>query len=801
MTSERITQITDERSTADVADNRHCQSESERFSHVVDVVIGESWMHFDYLLDGQNAGADRFTGGSPCGLEVEVELGRRKVRGWIVSQKDRSDTDISRIKPVLSVRPAFSERQLTLFRWVSEYYGASLGEVIESAVPSRSRGRLVNYYELSAEGILALNNEDALTRLGSRSPNSPRILQVLSKANSHLSSADLEAVCGPCSSTISSLVKKQLLTLTKNVEGIGVGLELPIDKPTSIPPQLNTAQQNALHGIRQALKQESFKGFLLFGVTGSGKTEVYLRAIQEVLDAGGSALVIVPEISLTPQLQETFARRLNTPLAMLHSGVGATARWNAWESCLNGRIRVAIGARSAIFAPLNDLKLIIVDEEHDSSYKQNESLRYNARDVAVMRASIENIPVVLGSATPSFETMTNVQRKKYALLSLPDRATSHPLPSIEVVDLRSYKRKEMITENISPPLYEQLKETLESGEQAVILYNRRGFSSFLQCKTCGDVIHCPSCSVTLTFHRQANRLLCHCCGFSMTPPGLCGLCRNPKTSHIEADGDSKIGELQYRGAGTESIVEEIATLFPQARLLRMDRDTVGKKGAYAEILGAMKSKEADILLGTQMIAKGHDIPGVTLVGIIDADIGLHIPDFRASERAYQLITQASGRAGRGAIAGKVILQTREPNHPTIVAAVTNRFMAFARFELEQRQALNYPPWSRLARIIISHPTQAVAWDYARQLRSFVDKTKEGWENDRKHDNRLKLDILGPAVAPYERIRNRYRFHLLIKSSSSAAISSIAGTLDNWKRKTKKDRELRITVDVDPVDLL
>ncbi|MDD2942245.1 MAG: primosomal protein N' [bacterium] len=801
MTSERITQITDELAAANVADNCHCHAEFAQFNHVVDVVISGSWMHFDYLLNWENDGNDGFTGKSFCGLEVEVELGRRKVRGWIVARKDRSETNLARIKPVLSFRPAFSDQQLSLFRWVSEYYGASLGEVIESAVPARGQSRLINYYKLSAQGLLASKNEDTLARLGARSPNSPKLIQILAKAESPLSGADLETICGPCTSTISSLVKKQLVSRTKDTEETELCLNLSGDNPPTIPPQLNTAQENALNGIRQALKQQSFKPFLLFGVTGSGKTEVYLRAIQEVLQSGGSALVIVPEISLTPQLHETFARRLNTPLAMLHSGVGTTSRWNAWEACLNGRIRVAIGARSAIFAPLTNLKLIIVDEEHDSSYKQNESLRYNARDVAVMRARIEDIPVILGSATPSFETMTNVQRKKYSILSLPERATSHPLPSIKVVDLRSYKRKDMISENISPPLYEHLKATLESGEQAVILYNRRGFSSFLQCKTCGDVIHCPSCSVTLTFHRQANRLLCHCCGFSMTPPELCGLCRDPKTSFVESDRDSKIGELQYRGAGTESIVEEIANLFPQARLLRMDRDTVGKKGAYEEILGTMKSKKADILLGTQMIAKGHDIPGVTLVGIIDADIGLHIPDFRASERAYQLITQASGRAGRGAIAGKVILQTREPNHPTIVAAVTNRFMAFARFELEQRQTLNYPPWSRLARIIVSHPTQSVAWDYAGKLRNFVDKTKEGWENETSHNSKLKLQVLGPSVAPYEKIRNRYRFHLLIKSSSSSAISSIASMLDNWKRKTRKDRELRITVDVDPVDLL
>jgi len=753
------------------------------------------------------------------GSEVTVELGKRKAQGWItetipleqalkeviIDPKNQlglfaSEKKSDFFKYIKDGSEAFLPKQLRLFKWMSDYYGATLCEVIDNAIPKRTKLPLTKIISLTNKILEVDDKKELLSNLNKKAPNQSKLIQYLLENNHSAKLKDINlALQVSTSSTISALIKKGLIERSEIIPTLE---ERRNSKNTGTfayerPEKLNSDQVSAIEKINTEVNNKNFCPFLLFGVTGSGKTEVYLQAIENVLTKGGSALVIIPEISLSPQYIDRFTSRLNCSLAVLHSQVGASARWAAWEALRKGEVKVALGARSAIFAPMPDLQLIIVDEEHESSYKQSDSLRYNARDVAVMRGKFSNCPVILGSATPSFESLLNAQNKKYKVLRLPERASPRPLPSIEVVDMGAIKKSEKPSENISPQLYAALSETLKAKKQAVILYNRRGFASYLQCETCQDVVECPSCSVPLTFHKKKDKILCHWCGYSSNPPEYCPKCKDPKLTRYEQDDPTakqlrekeSFGKLSHRGSGTERVVDEIQNLFPEARIARMDRDTVGHKDAYREILSKMKNGEADVLIGTQMIAKGHDLPGVTLVGIIDADVGLHVPDFRSSERAYQLITQAGGRAGRGDDAGKVFIQTREPQHPTIVAAVTGRFKAFARYEIEYRKTLNYPPVGRLLRLIISSTDKFEAMDAAKSVRKAI----KVFEKD--------VNILGPATCSYERIRGRFRMHILIKAGSPKIISQIASSMRLWKQELKGFKDFRLGIDVDPIDML
>ena len=782
------------------------------------------------------------------GSEVAVEIGSRKAKGWIIEKVPLREAEAELtskeptlqqkheitqlpfftnnsepakkskgLKPVLEATPAFHRDQLKLFEWMASYYGATLAEIIDNAIPRRSYGRPERYVAITEIAREALRESDELiSTLKKRAPKQYELLEELAKLDRAAPVASFTKDKNSKRAILSALEKKNLVQITTSRDPI---FSQTIDSSsrhtafcdTTIPTSLTEHQQHAVAKLTEAINEKKFTPHLLFGVTGSGKTEVYIHAIKETLRQGLSALVVVPEIALTPQLVDRFESRLDLPLGLLHSQVGATDRWSTWEAILNGSLRVAIGARSAIFAPLQDLGLVIIDEEHESSYKQSEGLRYHARDVAVMRGKLAGCPVVLGSATPSFESLHNVRQKRYHLLELPSRATARPVPKIEIVDLSAIKKREMISENLSPPLHDAIAETLERKEQIVILYNRRGFSSYLQCNTCSEVIPCPDCSVALTYHKRRDRLICHYCSHTISPPPYCPECRDPRTSAIETDeaGEplektstiKKVGALSHRGAGTERVGGELETLFPTARIRRMDRDTVQEKGAYRRILEEMHRGEADILIGTQMIAKGHDLPGVTLVGIIDADVGLHLPDFRSSEKTFQLITQAAGRAGRGKEAGRVLVQTREPNHPTIVGTATGRFRAFARFELEFRKSLQYPPYGRLMRLVVSSPDAQDAYTAAITLRDtltlFITRKKEA-HTTRKE---IKLQAIGPAPAAHEKLRGRYRWHILVKSNSAPALSELAAELNQWRRTVRGIKDFRLSIDVDAVDML
>jgi len=663
------------------------------------------------------------------GYQVELMARTRKASGYVVrvirdKEEIKSLSGKYKLRPVLSGKPVFSPDQLSLFEWISTYYGYPLAETIECSVPRLSEAKRRNSSKTTSEKKLT----------------------------------------------------------------------------SKIPEQLTAAQAVAVEILEGALSKATYATHLLFGVTGSGKTEVYLRVLQKIAESKQGAIVIVPEIALTPQLIDYFEARLHSEIALLHSELTPKARQMTWERILKGELKIVLGARSAIFAPVRDLKLIIADEEHEASFKQSDTLRYNARDVATVLAKQRNCLAVLGSATPSFETLMNVKKGAFKLIELKERANQKPLPQIEIVNLAKIKRSEMPSESISPILHAALSEVFKSGEQAILLYNRRGFASYLQCDSCQHVVLCPNCSVSLTYHRGQEQLLCHYCGLRQFPPTKCPSCLDPRLVQIEdADEAGDKGKLSLRGSGTERVIDEIKLLFPDLPLLQMDRDSVDSKDSYREILSAMKSEKAQLLVGTQMIAKGHDIPGVTLVGVIDADVGLYSPDFRSSERALQLITQAAGRAGRGDKAGRVIIQTRQPNHPAIVAASTGRFMAFARYELDQRKQLFYPPFGRLMRIIVSSPESELAAGTGIKL----SKEIQNWipEIIQQQGAGITISTLGPAPAPHERLRGRFRFHLLIKSSSAKALSTIAKHIQESRGELLKGKDVRIAVDIDPMDML
>ncbi len=792
------------------------------------VVVGGVPMMLSYSLTP----GDRSVG---VGDEVTVELGRRRAKGWVVEKISLAEalsdlpgkkkktssqlgffgqtSDTGGLKSINESAPAFLPEQLDLFRWMSEYYGVSLAEVIENALPRRAASKKVLCALPSSKLFATLEEDPTLFEsLIRKAPTQAKLLAYLAECSTPTTLKELASISKNPLSSLRSLEEKGLveiqttahLAVVSNSGGNSEGVFA-----SERPSQLTEGQSSALKKIHGAIDAGTFSPFLLFGVTGSGKTEVYLQSIEKVLEKNQSALIVVPEISLTPQFLDQFKARLNVPIALLHSQVGAGARWDAWQSLLDGRVRVAIGARSAIFAPLQNLGLIVVDEEHEGSYKQSEGFRYQARDTAVMRAKFASCPILLGSATPSLESLVNVQKKRYRLLELPERASPRSVPTPELIDVRKIKKKDMPSENITPPLFKAIEETLAQKSQVVVMYNRRGFASYLQCETCSEVISCTDCSVPLTYHKSKHHLLCHYCGISKAPPPHCPSCRDPKTFRVEVDAKGaplekervtdKIGALEHRGSGTEKVVDELRELFPEARIIRMDRDTVGTKGAYRRILSSMRSGEADILVGTQMIAKGHDLPGVTLVGVIDADVGLHLPDFRSSEKVYQLITQASGRAGRGTEAGRVLVQTREPEHPTLVATVTGRFKAFARYELEYRKKLFYPPVGRLLRLLVSSPDLGEANRGAEMVKDICRDALQTIAN--QSDKKVEVTLLGPALAPYERLRGRHRLHLLVKAPSARIISQLAGTLNAWKSNIKGFEDLRLSVDVDPGDLL
>jgi primosomal protein N' (replication factor Y) (superfamily II helicase) len=549
------------------------------------------------------------------------------------------------------------------------------------------------------------------------------------------------------------------------------------------PPRfrMTSAQEEAITALREGLDESRPAPFLLHGVTGSGKTQVYIQLLREAVEERGQgAIVLVPEISLTPQTVTRFRSWFGDRVAVLHSALSHGERYDQWRQIRAGDKPVVVGARSALFAPVPRLGVIVVDEEHDSSYKQSEAPRYQARDVAVVRARHAGAVCVLGSATPSLESWVNASTGKFQRLSLPHRVGGRPLPPVEVVDLRRF-REEVKTEAssgiLTPTLAAAIQARLDRGEQSILLLNRRGYSSFIQCRGCGEVQECPHCSVSLTFHRRRQRLLCHHCRHEEDVPQRCPGCGDP--------------DLSYRGLGTEQVERVVAEHFPRARVARMDVDTTTGKWSHAAILERVGKGEVDILLGTQMIAKGLDFPGVTLVGVVNADVGLHLPDFRASERTFQLLSQVAGRAGRGERGGEVLIQTSLPGHYAVASAITHDYHGFAERELEERRSPSYPPGVRLVNVVVSSPDPELAAQGAEKASAWL----------RARISRLGSDagVVGPAPAPIERLHGRWRWHFFLRGGRVGRVSQALQAL--LESAPLPAGDVRLIVDRDPVALL
>jgi primosomal protein N' (replication factor Y) len=578
---------------------------------------------------------------------------------------------------------------------------------------------------------------------------------------------DLESMLAHSSTAARSLARKGVVTLTAETIGVTAGA-------VRAPHTLNPAQQAAYDAIRLAIDAREFRAFLLYGVTGSGKTEIYLNAIQAVVAQGRGALLLVPEIALTPAMAGQFFSRFGDRVAILHSAFTDVERTDQWRRIRSGSASVVVGTRSGVFAPVRNLGLIVVDEEHDGSYKQEETPRYNGRDVALVRAQAAHACVVLGSATPSLESRFNAERGKYTLLTLPGRIEARPMPAVELIDMRQEFLETRQQATFSRKLIEAIGQRLENGEQTIILLNRRGFSSFVACRACGERVQCVNCSVTLTFHKRDRRLLCHYCGYAEKVPSVCPKCAS---DHV-----------YFLGVGSERVEEELHRAFPAARIARLDRDTVTGKRQYETILDGFREGSFDILVGTQMIAKGHDIPNVTLVGVVSADVGLGMPDFRAAERTFQLLTQVAGRAGRGSLPGIVLIQTINPDHYAVRMAAAQDYTAFYEKELAFRRAMSYPPFTAMANVLVRSDKKELALRMSGELGMLLTPPPE------------KLRVMGPAEAPVPRLKAEYRYQLLIKSASRIALNALLQKVRAFALE-RKWPATALVIDVDPLSLL
>ncbi len=555
------------------------------------------------------------------------------------------------------------------------------------------------------------------------------------------------------------------------------------DYEQDAPPKLTRRQQEVLDRVTPAIRSGEFRPFLLHGITGSGKTEIYLRSIEEVLELGREAIVLVPEISLTPQLVSRFRSRFGNNVALLHSRLSDGERYDEWRRVKSSQVKIAIGARSAVFTPFGNLGIIIVDEEHETSYKQEKRLPYSARDLAIVRGKLASAVVILGSATPSLESYYNSETGKLIQLSLPTRIENRPLPVVEVVDMREeVKHRSSDGLIFSRRLKGAIEETVARDEHILLFLNRRGFATFVICEECGFIVTCPNCSVSLVHHLRGETLHCHYCDYSRRIPHPCPEC--------------KAGRIQSFGLGTERVEKEVRRLFPEARVARMDRDTTTRKNSHQRILNSFKDGEINILVGTQMIAKGHDLPMVTLVGVISADTSLGFPDFRASERTFQLLTQVAGRAGRGDSPGKVIVQTFNPEHYSIKRARLHDFVNFYREEMDFRRELNYPPFSRLMNFKVTGSNRKRTEKHAEELGRITRRLLEKDRGYKKH-----IEVLGPATAPLERLRGKYRWQMLVKGRRPNILHLFTRQVLQGTASRIKGNRVRLSVDVDPINMM
>ncbi len=704
------------------------------------------------------------------GMRCFAPFGPRQAVGFITGltgQKPAHVKNLKALNSLLDGEPLLTPDLQKLGKWIADYYYCSEGEALFAILPM---------------GFVKTKRFLGLSPKGLRERD--RVMGILEKEGP-FRKVNWETLSGgtvlltPRTGGLARLLSKEGLAELK-LEGSTAPLEE--DALREAPalekgPPLHPQQQAALDAVEKSLEAGTFKTFLLQGVTGSGKTEVYLRAISTVLQKGKQAIVLIPEIALTPQTVERFTRRFGDQVAVFHSRLLPAEKIRHRRRMASGEAKVAVGARSALFAPARNLGLIVVDEEHESSYKQDQPPRYHARDAAIMRAQICGATALLGSATPSLESVYNARSGKYGFLSMPQRVNQRPLPGVKVVDLR----EEWIVRGSDRPvlsvaLAEAIRETLDKKEQSMLFLNRRGFNTVTLCLKCGEQVHCPSCSIPVTSHRKGGEtaLLCHYCDWRGPVPAACPKCKD--------------GAIRQVGLGTEKVEEELKSRFPGARIARMDLDTTRERGSHEKILERFRRHEIDLLVGTQMIAKGHDFPGVTLVGIVGADTGLALPDFRASEKVFQLLVQVSGRAGRAEREGVIYLQTFNSDHPSIQAAVRHDTEGFWRGELELRQALSYPPFSRLGLLVYRHREEKKAEQAAQEAAGFLGRESRA----------LKVEVRGPAPAGIFKLRDEYRFQILLKAEKSQAIRQLIQKLDG---SVKVPAGVGRSVDIDPQSML
>jgi len=622
---------------------------------------------------------------------------------------------------------------------------------------------------------IAVLREADPTATGSRSKlngNQQTLLNVLARSGGRAPVEQIQALDVP-RTTLGTLIRRGLVEIIEEPAEFHVSRVKA--RPSPFDFEFNPAQKQALHRIEEGVAARKFSGMLLHGVTGSGKTAVYLAGMRAVLEAGRSSILLVPEIGLTPAVAADLHQVFGDEVAILHSGLSDEERAEQWHRIKRGEARVVVGTRSAVFAPVADLALIIVDEEHDSSYKQEETPRYHARDVAVMRAKMANATVVLGSATPSLESYYNATKNKYALVELPDRVEQRPLPEVELIDMKLEFQETGQEQVISRKLAEEIRERLERKEQVMILLNRRGYSPVALCRACGSRMECRNCAVAMTHHKKSNRMVCHYCGFEAPIPKVCGECGSEY--------------VYFLGTGSEKLEELLHGMFPTARIGRLDRDTVRGKEDFERVLGALNECELDMLVGTQMIAKGHDVHGVTLVGVVGADAALGLPDFRAAERTFQLLTQVAGRAGRGQTPGRVVLQTYFPDHYAVQYAARHDFAGFYQKELQFRSWMHYPPYSALANVLIRSDKLDEALRWSAILGKWFDSTR--------HEG---VRVLGPAAAPILRLKRDYRYHFVLKSPSREKMNTVLRSMLAYATSHKIPRT-QVIVDVDALWLM
>ena len=712
------------------------------------------------------------------GVRVQVPFGEgrreRVLTGYVLGVCALPDRKLKEIREVVDQAPLFNEENLALARWISDYYMTPLGEVLRAMLPAaRIKPKLRKY--LGLKNPLTPEELEGYRR-------SPKVRALLAFLSDHgpTARATLKEAFGELGHVLSRLRKEGLLK--EEDREISHSPFRDHARSSDSPLVLTADQKRAYRKIGKSLKTGGYAPFLLFGVTGSGKTEVYLQVITDILNQGRSVIVLVPEIALTPLLSTRFRARFGDEVAILHSALSPAERHDQWQRLRRGQAHIAIGARSAIFAPVKDLGLVVIDEEHVQAFKQEERPRYNARDVALVRAKMSGAVAILGSATPSLETLHNARIGKLEYLSLPQRIDNRPLPRMELVDLTQKDQMARWDALISKRLLAALSDTLSRGEQAILFLNRRGFSPFVICQECGHVFECIRCNISLTYHRLQNQLKCHYCGYAIPRPHDCPACSSRRIDHL--------------GRGTERLEFALRELLPRARIARMDRDTVSRWSRMKGLLERFGKGEVDILLGTQMVAKGHDFPGVTLVGVIAADQGLNLPDFRAAERTWQLLVQVAGRAGRGEREGRVIVQTFNPRHYAIVHAVKHDYRAFSREELGLRQKLGYPPYTRLVAIRGEERDRQSA-DRASAL--FAERAQSLFSAHPEW--RGEIEVVGPAISPLTRIKGKERWMMLVKGRGIGALHQFVRELQKGPAGQSRGPHTRIAIDVDPLDML